>query len=177
MANSELPDHFNDLTPMQIKFAVEFARTGHGTNSAISAGYSPSSAHAEASRLKKIPKIARAIEAETAILLEQSGSTAEDVIKALTHSMNYNSEIVNVINAKGHVVARKMRDAAAANKAAELLGKHHRLFADVSENRDLTHEEALAAMESRAGGHGQAPDQDEEQPEKVVNFSEAKEKG
>ncbi len=52
------------LNPRQEKFAIVFALTGHGTNSAIAAGYSPKNAHRTASDLQKNPEVRARIKQE-----------------------------------------------------------------------------------------------------------------
>lgn len=52
----------NVLTSKQAKFVAEYVVTLNATKSAISAGYSANSAHVEANRLLKLPKIVAEID-------------------------------------------------------------------------------------------------------------------
>lgn len=64
-------------------FAREYAVSGNGLQSAISAGYSKNSAHVEASRLLKNAEVVAVIEKERARLRVKSDLKAEDVIRGL----------------------------------------------------------------------------------------------
>src|SRR5699024_1261161 len=71
------------LNPRQEKFAQEYWATGHGTNSAIKAGYSKKTAHVQATQLLKNPKVQKKIkelEEESHALLEQE--VAREAIEA-----------------------------------------------------------------------------------------------
>ena len=71
------------LNPRQEKFAQEYWATGHGTNSAIKAGYSKKTAHVQATQLLKNPKVQKKIkelEEESRALLQQQ--FARDAIEA-----------------------------------------------------------------------------------------------
>ena len=71
------------LNPRQEKFAQEYWATGHGTNSAIKAGYSKKTAYSQANQLLKNPEIQKKIkeyEDESRALLQQQ--FARDAIEA-----------------------------------------------------------------------------------------------
>ena len=71
------------LNPRQEKFAQEYWATGHGTNSAIKAGYSKKTAYSQASQLLKnveIQKKIKELEEESRALLQQQFS--RDAIEA-----------------------------------------------------------------------------------------------
>ena len=71
------------LNPRQEKFAQEYWATGHGTNSAIKAGYSEKTAYSQANQLLKNPEIQKKIkeyEEESRALLQQQ--FARDAIEA-----------------------------------------------------------------------------------------------
>ena len=71
------------LNPRQEKFAQEYWATGHGTNSAIKAGYSEKTAYSQANQLLKNPEIQKKIkeyEEESRTLLQQQ--FARDAIEA-----------------------------------------------------------------------------------------------
>src|SRR5699024_3880075 len=71
------------LNPRQEKFAQEYWATGHGTSSAIKAGYSKKTAHVQATQLLKNPKVQKKIkelEEESRALLQQQ--FARDAIEA-----------------------------------------------------------------------------------------------
>ena len=71
------------LNPRQEKFAQEYWATGHGTNSAIKAGYSKKTAYSQDNQLLKNPEIQKKIkeyEDESRALLQQQ--FARDAIEA-----------------------------------------------------------------------------------------------
>lgn len=45
------------LTPQQMRFVIEYVRTGSGTDAAIAAGYSPRGAASRASKLLSLPSV------------------------------------------------------------------------------------------------------------------------
>lgn len=45
------------LTPQQMRFVIEYVRTGSGTDAAIAAGYSPRGAASRASKLLSLPNV------------------------------------------------------------------------------------------------------------------------
>ncbi len=54
------------LTKKQASFVQHYAATDNGTQSAISAGYAEKSAHVTASKLLRVPKVAKAVDAARA---------------------------------------------------------------------------------------------------------------
>ncbi len=46
-----------NLTPQQMRFVIEYVRTGNGTEAAIAAGYSPRGAASRASKLLSMPQV------------------------------------------------------------------------------------------------------------------------
>ena len=45
------------LTPQQMRFVIEYVRTGNGADAAIAAGYSPRGAASRASKLLSLPQV------------------------------------------------------------------------------------------------------------------------
>jgi len=104
------------LTDRQQMFAKEYAYSGNGTQSAKNAGYSVNGAHVTASQLLTIPKVKQEIARIRE--LEDSKRTVDQnfVIQRLIHFAT-NAEVESN-----------------AVRATELLGKHLRMFVDVSES-------------------------------------------
>ena len=71
------------LTLKRQRFASNYALTGNGVQSAVTAGYAAAGAHVEASRLLKKPEVVAAVASERERLREQSDLKAEDVIRGL----------------------------------------------------------------------------------------------
>jgi phage terminase small subunit len=77
----------NELNERQLQFVINYVDSGHGTNSAINAGYSEKSAYSTASDLLRNPKIASAIEKER-----------EDRKKAIQHKLSkYAEDAVKIL--------------------------------------------------------------------------------
>ncbi len=45
------------LSPQQMRFVIEYVRTGNGTDAAVAAGYSPRGAASRASKLLSLPQV------------------------------------------------------------------------------------------------------------------------
>lgn len=71
------------LTALQERFVAEYATDLNGTQAAIRAGYSPTSAASTASDLLKKPAIAAAVAKLTAAALERAGITLDRVVSEL----------------------------------------------------------------------------------------------
>jgi phage terminase small subunit len=103
-------------------------RPFHGTKAAIAAGYSPKSAHAQASELLKDPKVSARIREE----LDAAAVPAKAVLNELADIAMAEWRdflIITDWDDAGNPARFKM-DMRAKVDALELIGKHHQLFTD-----------------------------------------------
>lgn len=106
----------------------DYFRPFHGTKSAIAAGYSERSAHAQASALLKTPKISAHIKAR----LETLAMPSEAVLAELTDiaAADWRDFLIITDYDEDGNPARFKMDLRSKVNALELLGKHHSLFTD-----------------------------------------------
>lgn len=106
---------------------------GNATQAALEAGYSPSrskkAAGVAGSELLKKPSVLHAIEARI--------KASPEVLDREQLQRFFSA----IVDGKGHYVLLKMRDRL---RAAELLGKSHKMFADVLDVNVFDHEQHLA---------------------------------
>lgn len=121
------------LTLKQKKFTAEFIKTGNGTKSAIKAGYSKNSAQEIAYENLRKPQIQAEVQSAAAKL----GIDTEYVLGNFKEIADFNKEKIVVARIKKDVdgeyqeiVNEEMRDASAAIKSTEMLGKHLNLFTE-----------------------------------------------
>ena len=101
-----------DLTDMQRLFCLHYIKTFNGTQSAIKAGYSPSGAHVEASRLLRNPKVAAEIRRLKSEMNHELYIDAKDVLSQyakiafsdITEFVDFGTELVPVMAMHGPVV-------------------------------------------------------------------------
>lgn len=72
-----------ELTFREQRFVDEFFANPHGTNAALKAGYSPKSAHVQASKLLKLPKIQAALERRRVAAQKINALTVSDLLEEL----------------------------------------------------------------------------------------------
>lgn len=121
-------------TLKQKKFTAEVVKTGNATQAAIKAGYSKRSAQQIGSENLLKPVIQQEIQSAAAKL----GIDAEYVLGNFKEIADFNKEkVVRSITMKREdgkdpkeILNHEMRDAAAAIKSTEMLGKHLSLFTD-----------------------------------------------
>jgi hypothetical protein len=131
-------------------------RPFHGTKSAIEAGYSPKSAHAQATDLLKDPKVSARIREE----LDAAAVPAKAVLNELADiAMAEWREFLVILDwdDEGNPARFKM-DMRSKVDALELIGKHHKLFTDNLElNAAESFMQALREFGTGAGdGDGNA---------------------
>ncbi len=120
------------LTLKQQRFVKEYIKTGHGTNSAIKAGYSEKTAKEIASENLTKPNIKVKIEKAMSEEAKKLGITAEYVLNNI-------KQIAENENEK--VIPTKL-------KANELLGRHLKLFHEGEMDVTLKeHRETLRQLE------------------------------
>lgn len=125
------------LTLKQKKFTTEYIKSGNATSAAKKAGYSEKTARQIATENLAKPVIQEEIQSAAAKL----GIDAEYVLKNFKEIADFNKE--KVVRSKTmkredgkdpeEILNHEMRDAAAAIKSTEMLGKHLSLFTEKSE--------------------------------------------
>jgi hypothetical protein len=140
-ANKEALGDDRAMTIKQDRFARLYATTGNGTNAAISAGYAIPGAAVTASKMLRVPKVARAIAAYRARTRERLDVSREKIVNDAAHDAEQAST-------KG--------DYNAANSARTLISRIQGYIIDrsISATVDLTaqHIEALRRI---VQGNGQ----------------------
>ena len=130
------------LTDQQLRFAKEYVVDLNATQAAIRAGYSANSAKQQGSRLLTNDDVVEAIQEANGAILEKTGVTAEYVIDGLRTVAERCLERAPVMVGQGESRTQAKDDdgnhvwefnAAGANKAFELLGKHLTLFTEKHE--------------------------------------------
>lgn len=127
------------LTDRQRRFVDEYLIDLNATQAAIRAGYAAKTAGSSGQRLLKHVEIQPAISEAMQKRQERTELTADEVIADLREVRDIclgrkKVKVVEVAKFEGRVSASeievKMIDAAGANRALELLGKHIGLFGD-----------------------------------------------
>lgn len=144
--------HRLKLTIKQAKFAEAYVETGDAAKAYEQAGYyfgKKSTAYTEGYKLLKIPLVSARIDELMEKLQNKRIASAEEVLEYLTSVMRgeKQDEVVTIYDGVTNR-ARKEVDARDKNKAAELLGKRHRLFVDKIEQ--TVESEITVTMESDA---------------------------
>lgn len=124
------------LTEKQKKFADEYLIDLNGTQAAIRAGYSENTARQIASENLSKPNIKSYIDQRLQKLEDERIAKADEVLKYLTSAMR--GEVVEEVVVTENIgdfmsearIVKKEIGAKDRIKAAELLGKRHRLFTD-----------------------------------------------
>ena len=138
------------LTPKQLRFVDEYLIDLNATQAAIRAGYSVKTAGSVGFNLLKKVEIQDAIAKEKLERSERTQITKDYVITIIRRQYEINSKTFPKVDFAGDPVlgedgkpVMKQVDAAAANKAAEMLAKHVNLF-EADNKRDLSGEIAFA---------------------------------
>lgn len=112
----------DDLTPRQRLFALEYLKDLNGKQAAIRAGYSAHSAEVTASKLLRVPKVAAFVK-----------NRAEKVAGKVEIDAAYVLRGLKNVAERCQSEDPEWFDAAGANRALELLGKHLALFTEKQE--------------------------------------------
>ncbi len=124
------------LTEKQKRFADYYIETGNATESAVKAGYSKKTAAVIATENLIKPNIKNYIDRKLKALEDERTASAKEILEMLTASMRGEiKEEVIVVEGEGDGfssarVVKKQIGLKDRIKAAELLGKRHRLFTD-----------------------------------------------
>jgi len=135
----------NELTPKQLMFCKEFLVDLNATQAAIRAGYSKKTAGQMGFENLKKPEIRKEVERLIGQREERTERSADEVIKRLWEIVDRCMQKVPVLDKSGNKTGEFKFDATGANKALELLGRHHKLFTDKIERSgtvDIRYEEA-----------------------------------
>lgn len=120
------------LTIKQQRFIKEYIKTGNGTQSAIKAGYSEKTSGVMADENLKKPYIKERIEKVMSKEAEEIGLNARKILSVLNRILDkdYDDKLLS------HVL-----------KAAELSGKHLKLWHDDKVDLTVQHKAAIAQLE------------------------------
>ncbi|HAP8373805.1 TPA: terminase small subunit [Enterococcus faecium] len=123
------------LTLKQQRFADEYIISGNATGAAIKAGYSSKYANTNASKLLQNTAIKSYIDERLAQLASEKIATQEEVLTYLTSVMRGETQEQTLISIGelGQTITDIDVGAKDRIKAAELLGKRHRLWTDKQE--------------------------------------------
>nr|WP_295589833.1 terminase small subunit [uncultured Streptococcus sp.] len=123
------------LTLKQQRFADEYIISGNATGAAVKAGYSPKYANTNASKLLQNTAIKSYIDERLAQLASEKIATQEEVLTYLTSVMRGETQEQTLISIGelGQTITDIDVGAKDRIKAAELLGKRHRLWTDKQE--------------------------------------------
>ena len=130
------------MTPKQEAFVREYLVDLNATQAAVRAGYSPKTANEQGARLLAHASVAAAIQIEMDKRAKRTEITADYVLRGLQEVAERCLEREPVMVGRGedrhHLQDDEGRyvyqfDAAGANRAFELLGKHLKLFTEKTE--------------------------------------------
>lgn len=123
------------MTLKQQRFADEYIISGNATGAAVKAGYSPKYANTNASKLLQNTAIKSYIDERLAQLASEKIATQEEVLSYLTSVMRGETQEQTLISIGelGQTITDIDVGAKDRIKAAELLGKRHRLWTDKQE--------------------------------------------
>ena len=111
---------YKTMTEQQEKFAIEYARTGNATQSAISAGYSEESARKQGSRLltnedirKKVDEVKAQMAEELRNKMAKEASTAFDVLVKIMNNQSAKDAdrikcAIDLLDRAGYVAEKKV---------------------------------------------------------------------
>lgn len=149
------------LTPKQARFVEEYLVDFNGTQAAIRSGYSPKTAQEQSSRLLSNVMVAEAVEAGRAIISEKAGIDQTWVLQRLATVAQRCMQAEQVFDRKGgpvlvetdegEIAKAFVFNAAGANGALGLIGKHLGMF---TEKVDVNHgvQNSLAELMTRIDG-------------------------
>jgi phage terminase small subunit len=120
----------NGLTPKQAAFVAEYLVDLNATQAAIRAGYSAKNADKIGPRLVGESRVAAAIGEAKAKREAATEVNAAWVLERLRDNVERAMQAEPVYDREGNHTGEYTYQGAVANRALELLGKHHGLFSD-----------------------------------------------
>lgn len=120
----------SDLTPKQAKFVEEYIVDLNATQAAIRAGYSKDTAEQIGYQQLQKTSVTEALKVKQAALAEKMQINQEWVITRLQQVAERCMQAEPVLDRDGAETGEYIFQAAGANKALELIGKHLGLFND-----------------------------------------------
>lgn len=131
------------LTPKQRKFADNYIKTGNATEAAIKAGYSKKTATVIGAENLIKPNVKSYIDERLNQASDNTIASAEEILQYLTRVVRAEEKEKSWKSNNGEIIEIELApDIKDRTKAAELLGKRHRLFTDTLEI-DVTVTKAL----------------------------------
>ena len=124
------------LNPRRKQFVIEYLIDLNATQAAIRAGYAVSGAGVQGTRLLKNVNIQRAVAEGTRIRAESAELSVEWVLTGLKTVAERCMQALAVLDREGNPTGEYVFNAAGANKAYELIGKHLRMFSERLEVTD-----------------------------------------
>lgn len=122
------------LPPKQVLFVKEYLVDFVGAQAAIRAGYAPKNARITAAKLLTSPNIQAAVKEETDKRAARIEISQDWVLKRLKRVAKRCLEDIPVTDREGNEIGVYKFEAAGANKALELIGKHLKMFTDKVEH-------------------------------------------
>ena len=120
----------NKLSPKQALFCKEYLVDLNGKQSAIRAGYAPKTAEITASKLLRLPKVAKIIQDGMNKRAEKIEINADYVLNTIVKTIKRCGQEEPVYDKEGNPTGEYQFDSRAVLKGSELLGKHLKLFTD-----------------------------------------------
>ena len=131
------------LTPKQRKFADNYIKSGNATEAAIKAGYSKKTATVIGAENLIKPNVKSYIDERLNQASDNTIASAEEILQYLTRVVRAEEKEKSWKSNNGEIIEIELApDIKDRTKAAELLGKRHRLFTDTLEI-DVTVTKAL----------------------------------
>jgi len=126
------------LTPKQQQFVLEYLKDLNATQAAIRAGYAPKDADVQGPRLLGNVGVMEAINKAKEKRAAKIEIDAEWVLRRLVEISDRCMQAEPVRDDEGNPTGEYLFNAAGANKATELVGKHIRVTAFASDKMELT---------------------------------------
>lgn len=127
----------SELTPKQERFCQEYVKDLNGTQAAIRAGYSDHTANEQAARLLANVSVKAKISALQSDLATEMNIDAKWVLERFKAISERCMQGEPILDNRGIPTGEWKFDAAGANKAVEMIGKHIGFFATDNSQKQL----------------------------------------